>query len=133
MLCLYDPRPKPTDIEMVCCASQVYGSDLYKELEADLSWKWFGLEKLMYCFADTDSQAMIEQAVGVMLVYMWSGYVFIFKWSLEPLFCTGNFWDWDDGGQMIVNRDVAVRLPMLDLRHSSCLTTFFLWISLHDI
>lgn len=72
---------------------------------------------------------MAEQAIGVMLVYMWSGYVIILKWSLEPLFCTGGFWD-SDGGYMITQPSVAVRPPMFDLLHGSSLSNHFLLVSL---
>lgn len=78
-----------------------------------MSWKWFGFQKMIYSLASTDPEAVVDRARGVMLVYMWSGYVNILKWSLEPLFCTGDdsFWLSPEppGGFMITHPSIPVR------------------------
>jgi len=52
---------------------------------------WIGFQKLVYCFASTDIRAMLNRLRSVLLFYLWSGYVNITKWSLEPLICTSGY------------------------------------------
>ena len=72
---------------------------------------------MMYFFACVSPAALVDRARGVFLVYMWSGYVFILKWSLEPLFCTGaNNSAWsplspETSSFMITRPEISVRFP----------------------
>jgi hypothetical protein len=88
-------------------SSQRWESDLYSELE-DMGWKWCGLQKLVYYLAIADPVSLMARAKGVWFVYMWSAYVFILKWSLEPLFCTGQS-DEVPEGYMITRPSILVR------------------------
>ncbi len=81
----------------------------------------------MYFVARVNPAALVDRARGVFLVYMWSGYVFILKWSLEPLFCTGaeyegghhdsswwtplSFGKANTGSVMITRPSISVRFP----------------------
>ena len=65
-------------------------SQCYPDLENHGLMNWRGLEKIAKWFAEIDVEELLYRVFSMQLVYMWSAYVYLIKWTIAPFYCKGD-------------------------------------------
>ena len=64
-------------------------SNSYPELKYHGLMNWCGLEKIAFWIADIDVEELLYRVISMQLVYMWSAYVYLIRWTTAPFYCSG--------------------------------------------